>query len=414
MSVTRRKALGLIGSALAAPAVLRPRPARAATITPILSPLPVDPSLPGSTSNPVAAAFEDGRFVIAFNQNDAGIGRAFARWFDTDGAPLGPSVQVGGNHAFVTGPVGFPDGRAIVVYGQDDGSGNFVDLFGQRFRANRTPLGKPFLINVTRPGLQIGLPPVLLANGNWVQTWTDSNRQNVFGRVLEQTGTPVTNEKVLASGTGNIAAALDRFGNNLLLAYQKPGPSGASYSGQLLSRNLNRIGGRLNAGSTGIPFATRPMASVAPGGGTDAIILRADEKNGQSRIFGRAFADGNLVDAYTISDKSNLFLFSPAIKAARIGDTDSIVVALAEKRAGSSGDRYFVGARIITSDGVPTTPLVNLSGNHTNPDARPHSIVRLPPMVPFVPNPYSVTYDLPFGAKDIRRAFYGLLGFSTE
>jgi hypothetical protein len=356
----------------------------------------------------VAAAFEDGRFVIAFNQLDAGIGRAFARWFDGDGAPLGPSVQVGGNHAFVTGPVGFADGRAVVVYGQDDGSGNFVDLFGQRFRANRTPLGKPFLINTTRPGLQIGLPPVLLTNGNWVQTWTDSNRQNVFGRVLEPTGVPVTNEKVLASGTGNIATALDHSGSNLLLAYQNPGPSGTSYRGQLLSEHLNRIGGRLNAGSTDEPFATRPLAAVAPGGGNDALILRADEKNGQASLFGRAFADGNLVDTFTVPDKNNLFEFSPAIKAARIDDTDSIFVALAEKRSGSSGDRHFVGGRIITPDGVPTTPLVNLSGNHANP-TRPESVVKLSGPVE---NPHAVTYDVP--GPTIAEAFYAILGFRRD
>jgi hypothetical protein len=153
---------------------------------------------------------------------------------------------------------------------------------------------------------------------------------------------------------------------------------------------------------------------VAPGGGTDALILRADEKNGQSSIFGRVFADGDLVDTFTISDKNNLFAFSPAIKAARIGDTDSIVVALAEKRSGSSGDRYFVGGRIITPDGVPTTPLVNLSGNHTNPGTRPDSIVKL--SGPPVDNPYLLTFT---GGRDpllptIADAFYGLLGFGIE
>jgi hypothetical protein len=272
-------------------------------------------------------------------------------------------------------------------------------------------LGKPFLINTTRPGLQIGLPPVLLTNGNWVQTWTDSNRQNVFGRVLEPGGTPVTDEKVLASGTGNIATALDHSGSNLLLAYQNPGPSGTSYRGQLLSEHLNRIGGRLNAGSTDEPFATRPLAAVAPGGGNDALILRADEKNGQASLFGRVFADGNLVDKYTISDKKNLFPYSPAIKAARVGDTDSIVVAVAEKRSGSGGDRYFVGARGMTSDGVPTTPLVNLSGNHTN-TTRPDSIVRLNSN----DNPFAILYtrDLRLTPEEIGRAFYCVLGFSVN
>ncbi|MGQ0484273.1 MAG: hypothetical protein ACT4SY_02810 [Hyphomicrobiales bacterium] len=380
MSLTRRKVLTLMASALAAPAVMRPRPAFADTITPLGTPKLVDGSLPGPTANPVAASRGTAGFVITFLQGTFPNTRAFARYFNTSGMPLGPSVQYGGSNAIAIGPVAFANGTVMAVFSRDDGSGNGFDVYGQRFSAARTPVGSPIRLNQMRPGFQLGLPPLRLPNGNFAEAWFDFTAHDIGGRVFTPLGIPVTGDKVLTRPEG-IEEALGF--NDLILTYRSaPSLAGpTALRAQRLDANLNRVGLPINLDSVSGGFHYRAAQSDTHADGSFTIVWVDTNATGKLiDRFRHYSATGTLMNSFVVPDGQNLL--SPELAElalASLGDTGKIGVLQSEQRNISGQNRYWIWGSIVDpTTGSRTAGPVRITPFNTGLGTIPRSLIQIP------------------------------------
>jgi hypothetical protein len=211
MQITRRQSLGLLGSALAAPYLLRGDPAKAAvTFTKVGPILQLGSATPNAQERTRLAAFYDGSFLATWTNFGSGTNvTCRGQYFSRDGAALTGIIDFGTEAGLEpptawSFPVSFPNGRAHVYFtSKRTGapSGEAEQLFLQRMSAGRTKLGPPKRINGnpdTSASVQVA---TRLSNGNVMVLWqsgraggtTDSI--DAFCRVVAPDGTPVTPER---------------------------------------------------------------------------------------------------------------------------------------------------------------------------------------------------------------------------
>jgi hypothetical protein len=147
------------------------------------------------------AAAADGRFVViwaSYGQDGASHG-VFGRRFAATGAPFGGEFQVnsvGSGDEYPGGVAMADDGRFVVAFQQDDGSGNGV--FARRFDAGGNAIGLEFQANSFTPGEQYRAGVAMNQHGDFVVTWgsqgQDGSYSGVFGQRFDKNGVRVGSE----------------------------------------------------------------------------------------------------------------------------------------------------------------------------------------------------------------------------
>ena len=147
---------------------------------------------PSIQRRPSVAMAADGRFVVAWAQQDADI---YARRFAASGAPAGAAWRVntttaGEQWASAVGVEA--DGDFVVAWqsgGAQDGAGEGV--FAQRYAADGTPRGGEFVASRTTAGNQTDPQVGFDAAGGFVVAYTSvANLSNPTVRILAQRFTP--------------------------------------------------------------------------------------------------------------------------------------------------------------------------------------------------------------------------------
>jgi hypothetical protein len=175
--------------------------------------------LTGSQMYPEVASDAAGNVVIAWSGAGPDGPGAFARRFDSTGAPRGGQFRVSSADARLAGLTFDGAGRLITAWHAVDGSG--LGVFARRFDGAGTPLGPEFRVNSYTTADQTFPSVAADRAGNFILAWSsagqDGDRLGVFAQRLDAAGAPRGNEFRVNSATGGdqavTAAACDGAGN---------------------------------------------------------------------------------------------------------------------------------------------------------------------------------------------------------
>jgi hypothetical protein len=146
----------------------------------------------------------DGGFVVVWASTSGSS--VYGQRYRATGARLGAEFLV--NRDTYTSGIEQPRPRVVAL-----NNGGFIvawtrrtqfdyDVFARRFSADGLPLGAAFRISTASKGTQIGPEIAVLANGNFVVTWSKGDRVTryvVCGRLFSVTGTRIGNEFCVAA-----------------------------------------------------------------------------------------------------------------------------------------------------------------------------------------------------------------------
>ena len=317
MSFTRRKALGLLGSAVAAPFIIRVSEAHAAVrIVGIGNPVAVGARQAGGKLKPALAAFprENDGFMATWLVVREGATSAFVRYFANDGEAISPIVRMGGagptdgEPAESVTPVPLPDGSALVAFsapGERAGRPNPLDVFVQRMSKAHAKDGRPILVNTNSIGEDRGVVAARIANGDVAVGWWSNDpvgsADNAFVRIVRPGGaTPLPQRPLTAQTARELfptsIAALP--GGESVVAYVEQSQSGGPQNVKL--QRLGPTGARLGAP---IALKTTPFfesfgtAGVAArkGGGFQTVFFRQIDEQ-RARLVLRTFKESGAAD----------------------------------------------------------------------------------------------------------------------
>ena len=175
----------------------------ASTPLPLSGEFAVDSSLSNTARYAsTIAALEDGGFVIAWNQGDAGI---VVRRFGANQQPIGSEFAVDGAATARNPSIAALDGGGFVVTWSSFDQAGTGDIFGQRFSSAGTALGGAFQINTTMASDQQGVAVAALDGGGFVATWLsnlqDGDSLGVYGQRYDAAGAPVGGEFLINTTT---------------------------------------------------------------------------------------------------------------------------------------------------------------------------------------------------------------------
>jgi len=166
----------------------------------------------GGQQHPAMAMNGAGHFVIVWrsmNQDGSQFG-IFAQRFDPQGKRLGNEFQVNtftaGNQI---GPVAAMDaaGNFVISWSSWGQDGDAMGVFAQRFDAEGARVGPEFQVNTARAGSQLGSAVSMDSAGNFVVSWSsgdqDDSNWDVYGQRFDAQGTPLGREFQVNTHTSN-------------------------------------------------------------------------------------------------------------------------------------------------------------------------------------------------------------------
>lgn len=131
------------------------------------------PPMASRSELPVVAALPDGGFVVAWARDVQDASSIQARWFDPDGTPRGPTVEVVRADRRQTPAVAA--GAAGVAFAWAEGADDQRDVLIRHYRLDGTPRGDPLPLATTREGPQRSPSLAPLAGLGFIAAWTDGS-----------------------------------------------------------------------------------------------------------------------------------------------------------------------------------------------------------------------------------------------
>jgi hypothetical protein len=206
MHITRRKSLALIGSAVAAPLILRADEAAAATFERVFTKT-LGSAAAGIQDHPRLAGFNsDGSILATWTSGTGSTITTWCQYFSKTGAKFTDPIQLDTAASLAPGtsrearPLSFADGRALIFFfakrtGAPSTEGD--QLFVQRMSADRQKSGEPIRINGDPDGESSSVFAAELTNGNVMVIWARRDHTPPFdgyvvSRVITADGALVT------------------------------------------------------------------------------------------------------------------------------------------------------------------------------------------------------------------------------
>ena len=164
------------------------------TLNPVSDGQQVRPSVGSTPPAHWVAAWEDDR-------DGNGYYEIFARRFDRTGVALGGEVRVNqvsdGQQAGVEIAMA-PDGRAVVVWEDDQDGNGYYQIVARRLDAGGMPAGDQFTVNQVSDGQHRKPAVAMNASGRFVVVWEDDQDGNghfqILGRLFDASGAPSGNQ----------------------------------------------------------------------------------------------------------------------------------------------------------------------------------------------------------------------------
>ena len=152
-------------------------------------------------SLPTAAADAAGNFLVVWHQRapsktlQGGDG-IFGRPFDPAGVPKAsrcPSTPTRPGDPMNPVVASDASGNSVVVWMQDIGQGEGLDIWARRVAPGGLPIGTQFKVNATGAGNQVKPSVALNAAGDFVVAWESgpSGNKSIFGRFFTADGVPL-------------------------------------------------------------------------------------------------------------------------------------------------------------------------------------------------------------------------------
>lgn len=293
---------------------------------------------------------------------------------DIDGDPLTASVvdttdhgalglNADGSFSYTPNP-GFI-GTDTFTYLASDGTGRNDDAVVEITVSNPitgpepVPVGPPRTINVFDEGDQITPSVTALANGTfavvWISRGQDGSGDGVYGRIVDATGAPVSDEfRINTTVTGNQqaprVAALE--GNGFVVVWDSFGQDGNKDA--IIARRFGDdstpSGSETIVNETAASWQVAPDVTGTPGGGYVVAWQSEDQDGSFAGVYARHFGsdDTPLNSEFRLNVETEGYQSYPRIATL----TDGRLIAVWESE-GQDGDGNGVFARLFSADGTP-------------------------------------------------------------
>ena len=260
-------------------------------------------------SEPTITVLANGNFIVAFETGALPNFDVRARLFDGDGTPIGPDFVVNTTTSLSQSDpsiTALADGGFVVTW--EDGSGIGADgqaVRAQIYDAAGGAVGGEFVVNATTTGVQRDPAVAGLADGGFVVAWRDfsntggdTSNSAIRAQVFDESGSPVGLEFLVnttVSGHQSDAAITVLANGNFVVSWTDSSASGDDTSdtavrAQVFSASGDRIGSEFVANTTTSGFQSEPDV-VALDDGRFVVVFR--DGNLSSTIRAQAFnADG--------------------------------------------------------------------------------------------------------------------------
>ncbi|MBV8688256.1 MAG: hypothetical protein JOZ90_15990, partial [Alphaproteobacteria bacterium] len=229
---------------------------------------------------PDVAGLADGGFALVWRQRFAtqqdpqGDYPVKLEWFNADGSPRGPAVQVNSTSTGMGGSLSIFDKPTVaglagggLVVGWADKSHSLADasataVYGQVYDASGGKVGGAFLANSSTAGEQRSIGAVALSGGGFAMTWNDENAFVGRAQAFDALGNKLGSE--LQAGFNVTALALP--GNRFLLAWSQSSAlltqpydgNGQFVDGSSFTPNVTSAG-QLTINTDGLILIARPQ-----------------------------------------------------------------------------------------------------------------------------------------------------------
>ncbi|MCA1539953.1 VCBS repeat-containing protein [Bradyrhizobium sp. NBAIM32] len=262
---------------------------------------------------PTITALADGRFVVAWTDDSPTSGAAVrAQVFNADGTPSGSEFLVNTVTTSQVRPAitALADGRFVIAWDDFDAGG--YEVRAQIFNADGTPAGSEFLVNTTTASNQVEPVVTALAEGRFVVAWMDVSETGgdtsswaVRAQVFNADGAPSGSEFLVNTTTASfqylptITALTD---GRFVVAWTDDSRTGGDTSGLAVRAQI------LNADG-------------APSG--SELLVNSTTAGNQSDPTITALADGHFVIAWTDDSQTGGDTSSWAVRA-QVFDADGV------------------------------------------------------------------------------------------
>jgi len=210
-----------------------------ATATPVGSEFPICTYTTDDQDYPVIAMDSAGNFVVAW-QDLGASGGIRARRFDAAATPVGEEIVVSSAddvNAVDPAIAMRPTGEFVVVWSSlnaDDGDGDNLGVFGQRFDASAAPAGTEFRVNTYTTGEQQRPAISVNSSGDFVVVWEsylqDGDRRGVYAQRYDASGAAQGAETPVNATTAGMqdeaAVTIDEAGRFVVAWKAEQGDSG--------------------------------------------------------------------------------------------------------------------------------------------------------------------------------------------
>jgi hypothetical protein len=264
---------------------------------------------------PSIAVLEDGRFVIAYDEDvpfggGSGTSSVLARIFNPDGTQSQPEFGPQGNANTGAFPAlaRLVDGRWIVAWtGQDDGGGHIGDqgIQARIFNGNESPSGPAFIVNNPIVNAQAA-PEITAANdGGFIVAWYDTGDNGVHARIFQNDDSPAANDFLVGTTfSGNslnhIAIAELKSGRFVVAWDTDPaGSDPADIHAKIYESNGALVGTEFTVNTTTAGSQKNPALAALPDGRFVAAWTGPDGVHGQ--VFN---ADGSRSGSEFVTDST--------------------------------------------------------------------------------------------------------------
>jgi hypothetical protein len=277
--------------------------------SPLSGDVTVNPVSVGQQVRPSVGIDSAGNWIAVWEDDRDGNGyyEILARRFDRMGVALGGEARVNqvsdGQQTGVEIAVA-PDGRAVVVWEDDQDGNGYYQIVARRLDAGGVPAGNQFTVNQVSDGQQRKPAVAMNAAGSFVVVWEDDQDGNgdyeIRGRLFDASGAPSGNQftvnevsdgqqrrpSVGMNGTGLFAVAWedDRDGNGVFAILARTFNADGSPRTRNTSINAVSTGQHVSA-SVGVADAgTYAVAwqDDRRGSGNWSILLRLRGSDGAS------------------------------------------------------------------------------------------------------------------------------------
>lgn len=296
----------------------------AANGNPLTGEMRVNTTTSNHQSYSTIAMDSQGNYVISWQstgQDGSGTGIFAQRYSDTN-TPIGIEYRVNthttNNQLY---PVASMDssGDFLITWWSLDQDGDDYGIYAQRFDSSGVSQGAEFLVSSVTAFDQRYARSVYLADGSFIITWSDGNRDGdgfgVFARKYSATGTAVGDEFQVNTTTTNNqwrSSVSSDLAGNFVIAWISEGQDGDldGIYAQCYSSSLAELGSEFRVNTTTVGKQSYPSVRMDEGG-TFSIVWSDDGHDGEGwGIFCQRFSDLTPASFIGVKRNANFYLDS--------------------------------------------------------------------------------------------------------